>query len=110
MRNLPPGWLFDGDPHYVNNADDGCASYYRVWVKTAAGRVVTCGVGANPEAARHAAVRAACDLHEFEQLPDRQRLWHYIDRVRKERGGFYQPELVDIVEILARAVLPREAK
>lgn len=107
---LPDGWAFDGEPHYVNNSDDGCASYWRVWVKRFDGRLSTVGTGANREAALEAAVLGAHRAHEFASLTDRKRLWHYIDRVRKEGGSFYHPELVDIVEIFARVLLPREAK
>lgn len=113
-RRLPDGWAFDGEPHHVTDNED-CSgraepSYWRVWANRLDGRMTACGTGASPEAAKEAAVLHVLKIHEFESLPDRKRLWHYIDRVRKERGSFYQSELVDIVEIFARALLPREAK
>lgn len=66
MRSLPSGWELDGEPHYVDNSDDGCASYWRVWVKTKDGRVVTCGCAASPQAAKEAAVMNALKVYDFE--------------------------------------------
>jgi 3',5'-cyclic AMP phosphodiesterase CpdA len=109
MAELPTGYTYDGEPHYVDGEDcmGGKSPYWRQWVKAPTGEAIA-GCAANPHAARDVARCNARDHNEIQTLPAKRRLWYEIDKAKKN-GRFYDRDLVTVVEILAEMISPRNS-
>lgn len=101
---LPPGYAFQGNAYY-QTGEDCMGSPYSHWTMSAKTPHVT-----NPlilayggsEAEVQAKLEKACWAdHDFRNLPDQARLAELIDKAKKN-GRFYDRELIDVIEILAR--------
>lgn len=103
---LPLGYEFHSPAYH--QAGEGCmGDRYERWVcdvRTPKGECLMAVGGSADEATRNAVQRAS-EHHEFWSQKPEMRLFAQIGKAKKQ-GRFYERDLVDVVEILAKRLFP----
>ncbi len=100
MKQLPKGCTFDGEP-VCYDTEDCMGRPQKYWSRTVRmpDKSMTIGYGQCPDEATCNVIKQAITKAEFAALPDTERL-HQILAAAKERGRFYDMELVEVISIL----------
>jgi hypothetical protein len=101
MSEFPPNYIVNKP--YFQSGEDGCqAQPYAYWtcnVKAPDGSVIS-GFGTNSDQAMTDCKDKCWRQYNFYKLSDKERLKTYLANA-KERGRFYDKELLDVIDILS---------
>lgn len=104
MKDLPPGYKAEGKPTQISG-DDCMGNPYSHWRQVAITPHVTnpliMACGGSPEETQEKLAKQCWEDHNFRSLPDDERLSAMIAAAKKQ-GRFYDKDLVDVIEMLAR--------